>query len=158
MVQKIKFASSAAFVAMVFTSVCLLTGFSSCDSKAPVDTDIEGFWQLEYFETAADGQRHDCERMFFGITRYVVEVAEKQGTHGYGYHIGRFSYLNGRTQVEMSDFKHRGNTSDDHTDSSVEELLPFGMNARTTVFDVVSANGKKLILRSDYATLYLSKF
>lgn len=129
-----------------------------CDSKAPLDSDIEGFWRLECFETAADGQRHGCERLYFGITRYVVEVSERQGTHGYGTFVARFKYEDGGGKVAMLNFKHRGNTGDDGTDVTAEELLPFGMNASSTVFDVVSADGKRLVLKSDYAILYLSKF
>ena len=143
-----------------FIVLLALTGiaFAGCDFKDPIDENIEGFWQLEYFETSADGARHDCERMYFGITRYVVEVAEKYGQHNYGSFIGRFTYKDGRTKVAMEDFKHRGNTSDNHVDATVEELLPFGMDATSTTFTVVSATGKRLILKSDYATLYLSKF
>lgn len=138
----------------IIAFLCLV--LAGCE-KAPLDEDIEGFWKLEYFETT-DGQRHDCDRIFFSITRYVVEVAEKQGQYGYGSFIGRFCYKNGRTQVVMKDFKHRGNTSDNHVDATVEEMLPFGMNSTSTIFDVLSTNGQRLVLQSDYATLYLSKF
>ena len=136
--------------------VCAL--FCGCDWKDPIDEDIEGFWRLERFETRADGQMHECERMYYSITRMVVEVAEKQGPHGYGAYIARFEYKDGRKKVAMRDFKVRGNTRDTHVDATIEQLLPFGMNATTTEFEVVIADGDNLVLRSDYATLQLKKF
>ena len=48
--------------------------------------------------------------------------------------------------------------SDDKKDVTVEELLPYGINALDTEFEVVKANGKELILKSDYATLMLKRF
>lgn len=131
---------------------------AGCEMKAPIDEDIEGFWQLERFQTIADSETHECKRLYFSITRYVVEVAEKEGPNGYGAYIGRFEYLDGRKRVAMRCFKHRAFTSDDHTDATVEQLLPFGMNATSTVFDVVVADGDNLVLRSDYAVLQLKRF
>ena len=71
--------------------------------------------------------------------------------------IGRFEHEeNGN--VRMRDFKGRKGTSDDKKDVTVEELLPYGINALDTEFEVVKANGKELILKSDYATLMLKRF
>ena len=58
----------------------------------------------------------------------------------------------------MSDFKQRAATSDNGVDATVDDMLPFGMNATTTEFEVVAADGDNLILRSDYATLQLKRF
>ena len=57
-----------------------------------------------------------------------------------------------------SDMEGRKGTSDDKKDVTVEELLPYGINALDTEFEVVKANGKELILKSDYATLMLKRF
>ena len=67
-------------------------------------------------------------------------------------------YKDGRRKVVFRDFKQRANTSDNHQDATVEQLLPFGMNATTTEFEVVVADGDNLVLRSDYATLQLKRF
>lgn len=142
-----------AFAALLACAVC-----SSCDWKDPIDEDIEGFWQLERFETNSDGEVHDCERLYYGITRMVVEVSEKDGPNGYGSFVARFEYKDGRKKVVMRDFKRRAATSDAHEDATVDELLPFGMNATTTEFEVVVADGDNLVLRSDYATLQLKRF
>lgn len=143
----------AAFMAVFTVIVCC-----GCEWKDPIDEDIEGFWRLERFETRADGQIHECERIYYSITRMVVEVAEKQGPGGYGSFIGRFEYKDGRKKVVMSDFKQRAATSDNGVDATVDDMLPFGMNATTTEFEVVAADGDNLILRSDYATLQLKRF
>lgn len=131
---------------------------AGCEFKEPIDNDIEGFWKLERFETNADGRMYECRRIYYSITRYVVEVSEKQGPNGYGTFIGRFGYKDGRTKVVMKDFKHRANTSDNGVSATVNELKPFGINSLETTFDVVVADGDNLVLRSDYATLQLTRF
>lgn len=137
----------------VVCSVC-----QSCEMKEPLDDDVEGFWRLERFETAADGETHECDRIYYSITRYVVEVAERQGSNGYGSYIGRFSYAGGGSKAVMKDFKQRAATSDNGVDATVEQLLPFGMNATETMFEIVVADGDNLVLRSDYAVLWLTRF
>lgn len=141
--------------ALVAVLITVLT--CSC-AKAPIDGDIEGFWQLNRFVTLSDGQTHSCERIYYGITRYVVEVAEKQGPNGYGAFVGRFEYVDGSNRVVMSNFKQRFSTSDNGIDASVEELHPFGLNSTSTTFRVVVANGNTLVLESDYARLELTRF
>ena len=101
---------------------------------------------------------HECERIYFGITRMVVEVAERQGPGGYGAFVGRFEYKDGHKRVVMSDFKQRHQTSDNGVDATPEDMKPFGMDAATTEFEVVVADGDNLVLRSDYATLQLTRF
>ena len=142
-----------ALAAFLLCAVCC-----GCDWKDPIDEDIEGFWRLERFETRADGQMHECERMYYSITRMVVEVSERQGPNGYDSFVARFEYKDGREKVVMRDFKRRAATSDSHEDATVEELLPFGLGATTTEFEVVVADGDNLVLRSDYATLQLTRF
>ena len=142
-----------ALAAFLLCAVCC-----GCDWKDPSDEDREGFWRLERFETRADGQMHECERMYYSITRMVVEVSERQGPNGYDSFVARFEYKDGREKVVMRDFKRRAATSDSHEDATVEELLPFGLDATTTEFEVVVADGDNLVLRSDYATLQLTRF
>mgnify|MGYP000329554482 FL=1 len=139
-------------------AVVMAVAVAGCEFKEPIDSDIEGFWKLERFETNADGRMYECRRIYYSITRYVVEVSEKQGPNGYGTFIGRFGYKDGRTKVVMKDFKHRANTSDNGVSATVNELKPFGINSLETTFDVVVADGDNLVLRSDYATLQLTRF
>ena len=135
----------------------LVVLFSGC-AKQPINSDVEGFWYLERFTTLKDGEIHEPERIYYGITRYVVEVSEKQGPNGYGAFIGRFTYENEGQEAMMSEFKERDKTTDNGKDATVEQLKPFGIGALETVFRIVAADGKHLILESDYARLELSRF
>ena len=51
---------------------------NSC-KKEPINSEIEGHWQLLEFTTKADNEIHPCERIYYSIQLWVVEVAEKQG-------------------------------------------------------------------------------
>ena len=127
-------------------------------AKQPINRDVEGFWQLERFTTLADGETHEPERIYYGITRYVVEISEKQGPQGYGAFIGRFAYGNDGQEALMSEFKERKKTGDNGKDATEEQLKPFGIGSLETVFRIVEADGKRLVLESDYARLELSRF
>lgn len=142
----------------LFIAMLMAVAVAGCEFKEPIDNDIEGFWKLERFETNADGRMHECTRLYYSITRYVVEVSEKQGPNGYGTFIGRFGYKDGETKVVMKDFKQRANTSDNGVSATVDDLKPFGIDSLETTFDVVVADGDNLVLRSDYATLQLTRF
>lgn len=135
--------------AMLFMNGC---------SKAPINDKLEGMWKLESFITLDDHQKHVCERIYYSITRQVVEVAEKQGTHGYGAFIGRMEYHDGDV-ITMGEFKVRGGTTDTKEDATDKQMEPFGMcKANLTVFSIKELTGKKLVLESNYATLTFSKF
>lgn len=127
-------------------------------SKAPINDKLEGMWKLESFTTLDDGIGHRCERIYYSITRQVVEVAEKQGENGYGAFIGRLEYLDDDA-VAMSEFKVRAATSDSKKDATDEQMKPFGMdNAGYTLFRIQKLTGKELVLESNYATLTFRKF
>ena len=127
-------------------------------AKQPINSDVEGFWRLERFTTLAAGETHEPERIYYSITRYVVEVSEKQGSQGYGSFIGRFAYGEDGLEALMSEFKERDKTTDNGKDATVEQLKPFGIGDLETVFRIVKADGKRLVLESDYARLELSRF
>ena len=116
-------------------------------AKQPINSDVEGFWQLERFTTLADNKIHEPERIY-----------EKQGSQGYGSFIGRFAYQEDGQEALMSEFKERDKTTDNGKDATVEQLKPFGIGTLETVFRIVKADGKRLVLESDYARLELSRF
>ncbi len=145
------------FIYITFIA-CLGLLFSSCEKK-PIDENIEGMWKLEQFTTRADGTVHrECPRIFYSIQLQIVQLAEKQCTHGYGTYIGHFYLNEDHSQATMKDFKYRQSTGDNGEDVPVEKLLPYGINALETTFDVLKADGKHLILQSDYATLEFTSF
>lgn len=93
--------------------VVLFLGFimGGCQKEA-IDSDMEGHWELLEFTTAADGKVHVCERIYYSIRLWVVEIAAKQSGTTHKPVIGRFEHEeNGN--VRMRDFKGRKGTSDD---------------------------------------------
>lgn len=140
--------------------ILLCIGLAGC-AKAPIDNDVEGFWQLESFTTHADNKTYPCTRKYFGITRQVVEIATRPlpGTNvREEAFVCRFAYSEGHTKVTMKDFKWRQVTGDSGVDVDMATLRHYGINANPTTFNVQTANGKHLVLVSDYATLVLKRF
>lgn len=121
--------------------------FAGCD-KAPMNEKVDGHWQLMSFETT-DGTVHPCERIYYSIQLQLVEISNKK-EDGYGTFIGRFQYNPDTRKITVSDFRKRW---EEDTPATKEQLMPFGMDRTETVFDVIEADGKTLVLRSDYATL-----
>lgn len=120
----------------------------ACCQKAPMNEKIDGHWQLMSFETT-DGTMHPCERIYYSIQLQLIEISNKGGSR-YGTFIGRFHYQPATKKIKVYEFRER---NAEERLATKEQLLPFGMNSTETVFDVVEANGKTLILKSDYATL-----
>lgn len=126
--------------------------------KAPINNDLEGMWIVERFTTQADKDVHNCERMYISIQLWVAELSEKQGIHGYGSYIGKCIYDEDGKTIVMREFYKRAGTSDSGIPATVEQLNPWGINAAETEFRVLKADGKRLILESDYAILELKRF
>lgn len=138
--------------------VALLLLLAGGCKKAPINGKIEGMWKLEEFTTHEDGVTHPCERIYYSMQLWVVDVAEKQGPNGYKASVGRLVYGEDEQTVVMKDFHYRDWTTDSKEPTALEDLKPYGLNSLETEFKVVKANGKHLILQSDYATLRLTSF
>ena len=137
--------------------VCLLLCLLAGCKKAPMNSNIEGFWQLLEFTTQADGETHPCNRIYYSIQLWVAEVSERGGDLGITPFRGRYRYdeeTNTVTLKEMSTYA----TPENSRPATREELHPFGLDSTDTTFDVIKADGKSLILKSDYATLTLKRF
>lgn len=142
---------------MHYGLVCLLLCLLAGCKKAPMNSNIEGFWQLLEFTTEADGETHPCNRIYYSIQLWVAEVSERGGDLGAGSFRGRYRYdeeTNTVTLKEMSTYA----TPENSRPATQEELHPFGLDSTDTTFDVIKADGKWLILKSDYATLTLKRF
>ena len=149
---------------MHYGLVCLLLCLLAGCKKAPMNSNIEGFWQLLEFTTQADGETHPCNRIYYSIQLWVAEVSERGGDLGAGSFRGRYRSFPGRyrydeetntvTLKEMSTYA----TPENSRPATREELHPFGLDSTDTTFDVIKADGKSLILKSDYATLTLKRF
>ena len=142
---------------MHYGLVCLLLCLLAGCKKAPMNSNIEGFWQLLEFTTQADGETHPCNRIYYSIQLWVAEVSERGGDLGITPFRGRYRYdeeTNTVTLKEMSTYA----TPENSRPATREELHPFGLDSTDTTFDVIKADGKSLILKSNYATLTLKRF
>lgn len=133
--------------------------FALCGcAKAPIRSDVEGFWKLERFFVLSTGETITCNRLYYSITRMVTEVSDK-GSNGFGSYISRTFYENDKTVLVLKDFKIRNANGDTGEDASLEGLLHFGINSqKETKFNIVNCNGKIMTLQSEYACLELKKF
>lgn len=125
--------------------------------KAPINSDIEGHWQLIEYTTQTDGVNHPCERIYYSIQLWVVEVAEKGGNLGLQSFRGRYYYDETTNKIHFTDMSTYA-TPENSRPATVEELLPYGLNNVNTELEVLEKGRKRLVLRSDYATLYLKRF
>ena len=126
-------------------------------AKQPVDSSVEGFWKLERFTTKEDGAVHERNGFSTG-SRATWWKCGTAGYAGYGDFIGRFGYTDEGREAVMSEFKVRAATSDSKKDATLEQLKPFGIGAMETTFRIVKADGKALVLESDYAKLELKRY
>lgn len=140
---------------MHYGLVCLLLSLLAGCKKAPMNSNIEGFWQLLEFTTEADGETHPCNRIYYSIQLWVAEVSERGGDLGAGSFRGRYRYDEETNTVTLKDTYDLPEYS---RPATREELHPFGLDSTDTTFDVIKADGKSLILKSDYATLTLKRF
>ena len=128
-------------------------------AKAPVNSDVEGFWQLKKITYLSTDETVECSRLYYSITRMVTEVSERQGTNGYGSYIGRTEYRDDETKLVLKDFKVRSGTGDNGENAPVEDLRHYGIDSQEeTVFLIEHCDGKTMTLKSDYARLELKKF
>lgn len=129
---------------------CCLPG--GC-SKEPINGNADGLWQLMSYKTA-DGTSHPCERIYYSIQLQLVEISHKSEENSETF-IGRFNYNQEAGTITVSEFRVRWH---EETLATPEQLLPYGLNTTETQFNVLKADGKTLILQSDYATLTFRRF
>lgn len=141
-----------------FITIILAVLMTGC-SKAPIRSDVEGFWKLRQFTVISTGETVDCSNLYYSITRMVTEVSERQGDNGYGLYMARTEYRDNETKLVLKDFKVSGGTADTGENAPVEDLRHYGIDSQEeTEFSIVSCKGGRMTLRSDYAELSLEKF
>lgn len=144
---------------ILYIGLCMVILAIVCNSckKAPINSEIEGHWQLLEFTTKADGQVHLCERIYYSIQLWVVEVAEKQGPKNLTPFRGRYHYDEASRTIKMKDMS-TYDIPEDSRPAEIWELEPYGLNNVNTIFKVIESNGKYMMLESDYAILKFKKF
>lgn len=129
----------------------------SCDKKWPINGNLDGYWQLITVETKSDGVKTNCHRMYIGIQLHMIELKDL-GNNGYKNFFGEFNYDEDKNIVVIKNLKEKVSTSDNGQMAEIKDLNPYGINSQETVFDVIKADGKTLILESDYARLTMRSF
>lgn len=142
----------------LFITIITVVLMAGC-AKAPIRSDVEGFWKMRECTIISTGEEQDCSNLYYSITRLVTEVSERNGSHGCGSYVSRTEYRDDNTKLVLKDFKVRGGTADTGKDAPVEDLRHYGINSQEeTVFEIVECKGGKMTLRSDYAEIVLEKF
>ena len=137
--------------------VLFLALFVSC-GKAPIRSDVEGFWRLERYTVLSTDETVECNRLYYSITRQVTEVTDKGG-NGYGTYICRTGYEDNENTLVLRDFKVRAGTGDNGVDAPIEKLRHYGIDSQEeTKFRILHCNGKTMTLESEYSRLEMKKF
>lgn len=149
-----KISKKIAAWSLLVVMMCMTWG---CDKKWPINGNLDGNWQLMSVETKADEVKTDCHRMYIGIQLHMIELKDL-GDNGYKSFFGEFSYNEDENIVIIKNLKGKNSTSDNGQQANIKDLNPYGINAQETVFKVIKADGKDLILESDYARLTMRSF
>lgn len=140
---------------LIYISILLISILTGC-SKAPVNSDVEGFWKLRMITVLSTDETKECTDIYYSITHMITEVRFDKEEY-----ISLTEYCDNETKLVLKDFKVRiyGTTGDNGQNAPVEKLNKLGINSQQeTVFDILHCNGKTMTLQSDYARLELEKF
>lgn len=150
----------------LFITIILALLMAGC-SKAPVRSDVEGFWKLREYTIISTGEKVECSNLYYSITHMITEVSERNVFNGYGTFLARTEYADDETVLVLKDFRIRGGigedseigTGDNGGKAPVESLRHYGINSQEeTRFAIVKCSKGRMTLRSDYAELTLEKF
>lgn len=122
---------------VIFTLLILL--ISAC-GKMPINGDLDGRWQIMKIEYAS-GEEETPERAYYSVALHTINLMQVGVTK----QTGNMEYTGDSLFVSMPI-------------STVEDLLPFGMNGTEQRFGVKELSSKHLVLQSDYARLEFRKF
>ena len=117
-------------------AVVLVLIVSAC-GKTPINGDLDGRWQIMKIEYTS-GEEETPERAYYSVALHTINLMQVGGT-------GNMEYTGDSLFVVMPI-------------STVEDLLPFGMNGTEQRFGVKELTSKHLVLQSDYARLEFRKF
>ena len=125
--------------------------------KETFNKDIEGFWQLTDFTTNSDNVNHKCKRIYYSIQLWVVEVAEKGGELDLVPFRGRYHYDEKNDSLSFTDLS-TYDLPEYSRPATKEELQPYGLDNVNSYFKVVEKGNDRMVLKSEYATLFLKRF
>lgn len=119
--------------------VLLILIVSAC-GKMPINGDLDGCWQIMKIEYAS-GEEETPERAYYNVALHTINLMQVGVTS----QTGNMEYTGDSLFVEMPV-------------STVEDLLPFGMNDTKQRFGIKELTSKHLVLQSEYARLEFRKF
>lgn len=118
----------------------LLVLIASACGKTPINGDLDGRWQIMKIEYTS-GDEEIPERTYYSVALHTINLMKVGSTS----QTGNMKYTGDSLLVIMPI-------------STVEDLLPFGMNGTEQRFRVKELTSKHLVLQSDYARLEFRKF
>lgn len=95
--------------------------------------------------------------MYMGIQLHMNEMKDL-GENSYKSFFKEFSYDEDQNIVIIKNMIGKSSTSDNGQLANVKDLNLYGINVQEVIFKVVKADGKTLILESDYALLTMRSF
>lgn len=137
----------------------MLLVLAGCERKWPMNGALDGQWQLLTVENREDGTVTDRkeEQLFYRFQLQLLMITDLGG-NGYGTYIGRMTYDQKAQTVETWEMNVRNNNGDSGRPATAEQLEPFGMTSGKTVFRVVEADRKRLVLETEERRLTFRKF
>ena len=120
-------------------AVLLALIVSAC-GKMPINGDLDGRWQIMKIAYVS-GEEDMPKRAYYSVALHTINLMQVVGTS----QTGNMEYTGDSLFVVMPI-------------STVENLLPFGMNGTEQRFGVKELTSKHLVLQSDYARLEFRKF
>lgn len=132
----------------------LMQVLAGCTDKAPEYPDLEGYWKTERIVNNQTGEKMPCNRLFWALQLGLVELKDL-GENGFGGYIGRFEYDEKAKTLRIHNVVFQGNQT---RPAEEKNLINFGLPSIDTVFDVLSLDGHRMVLRSDMTTLYFRSF
>ena len=133
----------------------LMAAMCSCD-KAPINSDIEGHWRVLSIQNT-NGEEQPCKNLFYSIQLWLVELEQKPKTENYGHFLGKFEYLEDGS-LRMHSFLQSIGVADNGKEATEEDLRPYGLPSLDNRLEIIKANGKELVLRTDSTTIRMKRF
>lgn len=147
--------SKKRLITILFLFVLMVTG---CE-KAPIRSDVEGYWQLKSVTYLFTGETVNYNGLYYSITYMLVKVSDPYSRYGYGQAFGRTEYSDDYNSIIIRDFMSGTGNTDTGEPAPLSTLIPYGINSQSeTKFQIIHCDGKTMTLQSDYARLELKKF
>ena len=127
----------------------------SCE-KAPINSNVEGHWRVVSIQNQ-NGEQLPCENLFYSIQLQVIELNQKPSTGKFKYLVGRVSYPK-EGMIRLNQFYESSGIADNGKEATEEDLHQYGLPSLDNHLEIVKANGKQLLLRTDSTVISLKRF